>query len=825
MADHSQSGGTAVDALVGEVTPPNDADNGAAPSKPPPRKRRRVVISCLDCHKRKQKCDRQLPCANCVSRGKANTCRYETGTPLVRDQHRKGSAHSSSNSHEPSPPEHHAAHDALPIKPVDFGYSNTGAGASTLGFIKKIEGVGGSGEQPMPTVGSDAQDGEHFGSRERYKSLVRHLPARTFVEKLVAIYMKEFNWMYYGFCEAEFMEQLDQWYQLPFHLLSNAGPQGIEPTLRSFPALVFQILASALLTIPDEDDENFVSLKYAGNMTFEDLASEYSETGVAILSLLGKRQMTVSTVLAGWVRAAFLKFTGQVTEAWHQVGTSIRDAQEIGLHRDQFDPQPSANSNTEAALEAMWSAQTRRRIWYILVSWDLHTGAVLGRPTSVDFRVLRRTEPVDAPIPKDRRKTPVFPRSEQDPPTPLTRSLWAFEAMRPLRDILDLEKEGPFPKDFSRVTKLHQELLDLQERTPPYFRLENPDTQFDHLPECWWLPLVRPALPQLISFNLMALHRPYIFTRASSRHEALKASLDMLEAQRSQFRALDPQQYKTFSLFFGTFDAIVMMASIYILFPKEHPDLLADALQHFSWGVERFEAMADRNRLAAAALGVLNAIYIRLKKAMGCGFLVSRFWPPNFKCPNQGPDQCPHRYPQAPGNGTGAANTTTGSETSPDAEPSERSSSNQQHPSIPSASASASASGSSVPADQGTGTNTLSSGLTPGADMFATPDWSFPTDFDFSSLPPMYPMGDVAYNDLTGIRDDGYTTTAMTGGALAAGGQWPGTTAADGMSTMGAVAGMGGLDGQGNPEEVPWAFGGEFGNDTIWNLLNQFPPH
>ncbi len=180
----------------------------------------------------------------------------------------------------------------------------------------------------------------------------------------------------------------------------------------------------------------------------------------------------------------------------------------------------------------------------ILVGWDIHTGIVLGRPTTID-RSINPTLPVDALPPKDTSKTPVIARSEDDPPTPLTRALWAYETMAPLRDILDMEKEGPCPKNFVRVDQVHETLLMMEEHTPPYFRLENPDTRFDSYPECYWLPFVRATLPQLMSFNFMALHRPYIFTRAKSRTEALRASLAMLQAQRMHFHSLKPQQYKT----------------------------------------------------------------------------------------------------------------------------------------------------------------------------------------------------------------------------------------------------------------------------------------
>lgn len=333
---------------------------------------------------------------------------------------------------------------------------------------------------------------------------------------------------------------------MPFGLLNTGGPHALPPDLRAFPALVFQLIATALLNLPPGPDPTFDSLKYAGTMTFEDLALDYSESGVAILSLLGKRQVSLTTVVTGFLRAAFLKYSGLVTEAWHAIGSAIRDAQECGLHRDSLDPKPYS-TDAEAGLENQWEIQRRRKAWILLISWDLHTGIVLGRPTILSSDA-HYTMPVDAPIPKnykDRRTTPVAPRGENDPPTPLTRALWAYECMKPLRDILDLEKEGQCPKDFSKVDHIHQDLLDLEARTPAYFRIENPDTRYDDLPECYWVPLVRATLPQLMSFNFMALHRPYVFTRPHSRKEALKASFDMLRAQREHFASLSPQQYKT----------------------------------------------------------------------------------------------------------------------------------------------------------------------------------------------------------------------------------------------------------------------------------------
>ncbi|KAI2631626.1 hypothetical protein GGS21DRAFT_152665 [Xylaria nigripes] len=766
-------------------------------AKHAPRKRRRIVISCSECHRRKQKCDRKLPCTNCRLRNRQQSCQYESGTPIAKPGPKQPSSSST-----PSSPSNSSKHDRLLDPPTsktksapvaDFGYSANAA--STLGVLHKIETAAGTSLVP-----GDMPYEESYEMRERYKSLIRQLPARTYMEQLVDVYFREVNWQYFGIDEPLVKNLMDQWCNLPFNVLSGAGPLALDPMLRALPALLFQMMACALLYLPQGKEVSFECLKYTSNMTFDDLAIEYSEAGSAILTLLGKRQMSVITVLAGWCRASLLKFSGMVTEAWHQVGTAIRDAQGIGLHRDQMDPQPTVEDSGEEAMEKMWRAQHRRRVWLLLMGWDLHTGAVLGRPTSIDYRLVNRSFPIDVIIPNPPKRVPLVPRTENDPPTPLTRSIWSWQIMKPLREILDLEKEGPFPKDFTKVEKIHAKILDIRAHTPPPFRLENPDTRFDHLPECWWLPYARAQLPQLHAFNILALHRPYVFTRAASRNAALQASLEMLESQRQQFAALATAQHRTYTLFFGTFDAVVMVASIYILFPKEHPEFLDQTRQHFQWAVDRFEKMAQRNHLARSALGVLQAIWLRFKKSVGQGLL-------SYHC-----------------NDTARAETeaasrwlTTQSEVHASSSSASHSASNHD------ASAKSLPSFSTLPTPATEmDTSSCSQSVPPDNSALVSPEWSLPTNFNFGMIMPMYPMGDIAYNDLTG----GFGTTV--GG--------PFTALAESTSPPGNAAqppagpAMSGLDvpdlhtmSMSGQEQVPLQFGGEFGTDTIWNILNQLP--
>lgn len=247
-----------------------------------------------------------------MSRNKRDACKYDTAAPTLKAQQHGGASSGNGEDSSVTAAREHPG-DSIPTKVANFGYSATGA--STLGFLRKIEGANPS--EPLSKLAHDAgvTPADHLNMRERYKSIIRQLPARTYIDKLVDIYFHDFNWMYYGLDRDVFDKQLAEWFSLPFNLLTNGGPQALSPDMRSFPALLFQVLATALLGLPAGQDAIFDPLKYAGNMTFEDLAVDYSESGVAILSLLGKRQMSITTVLAGFVRAAFLKYVALVTES------------------------------------------------------------------------------------------------------------------------------------------------------------------------------------------------------------------------------------------------------------------------------------------------------------------------------------------------------------------------------------------------------------------------------------------------------------------------------------------------------------------------------
>lgn len=680
-----------------------DFDQSDRPSRVT-RKRRRAALSCTECRRRKRKCDGKHPCCDCKLRNKANGCHYADSPVDIKHVQEIMSPRGqiTASAYTPS-----SATDAISkrldntatLSISELGYARTGN--STADFLDRFHA---GRDELMGGPGASGWVNGNFLLWRDYKRLLEKLPARACTEKLVDFYFREINWQYYALDEGTFKQQLQTWYQLNLSAAFNS----LSPDWRAFPAMLFELVATAVLLMTPEAALASLELSDSDIVSFETMVVEYNKSATEIIRLLGKRQISLTTVIAGFLQVAFLKYFGQVTEAWHALGEVIKDAQEIGLHSTQRDPKPRSD-DAAAVLENQWYIQDRRRIWMILSGWDIHTAMVLGRPAAI-IDTLEPTLPIDAIIVQNRLANPVVPRGAHDAPTPLTRAIWAYRIMSNLRKVQALERERPFSEDFSHVDRLDQEMRQLDADIPCFFHRYNPDRTFDSIPDCYWIPRARATLPQLLSFNLIALHRPYIFTHPASRSRALGACLDMLRAQKEHFESIQENQYKTFFLFFGTFDAVVLMASIYTFFPEDHPDKILQAVQHLQWSIDRFEAMSNRNVLAKAAVDTLRTFLERLKRA----FVGARFQPSLDAALLDTGGSSMQAIPLPIDMSTSLSNTDTMSRSS------------------------------------SIGLSPLMSIKAPEFQAWGPPE----VPFDWSLIEPIYAMGDIAYNDLIGNLDD-----------------------------------------------------------------------
>lgn len=475
----------------------------------------------------------------------------------------------------------------------DLGYS----GYSSQNTIELLRATDRCSElrPSSPGLSRSNVDRLENGRTLKYRDLVRQLPPPVCVDILVQTFFSHVNWQCDVLDEQRFHAHLQAWRRVTDHDL-RAGPGALPPEARIFPALLLQICAHALL-FHDQFDERLTSLMNLQGMTFTELGKEYSDTSANILTLLGKRAITIATLQAGLLRAAFLKSSGEVVEAWHILGATIRDAQELGLNTN---PSRSSRNSSDGL-----------RIWILLHIWDTHMGVVLGRPIATDVDL----DTFIGKVTDITQRDAVFShwKSENDPPRPFDIILAGYNvAYKYFPDIHRLG-EATTPQDREVVDDIHKSVEVNMGLLPPWCRLEDPDTKFDELPQCQWLPIAREGLSSLVHLVILTLHRPYMFLHLDSCRKAVRAGLAILSAQERIFQKVGLQQCRIFNPVYASFDAMVLVAAAHLVVPGYVVDLRGESVQAIATGVERLDAIGRHNPMARSAHTVVTSLYCRLE--------------------------------------------------------------------------------------------------------------------------------------------------------------------------------------------------------------------
>lgn len=480
--------------------------------------------------------------------------------------------------HGPIPP-------ALVVVPDDF--KPLGYGDSTKGTPGVLCSLGESASLLYQSPPRDCP------APSEYVSMIRELPSQRHIDILVQDFFRNVAWHYDIVDEATFMNQLAQWRRLT-HDQFKRGPDALPTTLRSFPALLFQVLAQALLFQPAQHNETLNDLKYAVDMELSGRAVEYSDAGRRLASSFRKSEPTLTGVQAELMRACFEKTTGAVIEAWHTLGTAIRDAQELGLHLIE----PDSTTYSRSAKSS--DREMGRKVWLILHLWDAHMGIVLGRPMST------RMSPNDVALPMSSRDS----SGNQRPPQPRDVILCGYHtAYKFLQEIHDLEKV----KDWRvPVDKIYETILTNIANLPAWATVQR--SRHGEPP---WLSAALETMYTNVQFVVFALHRPFIFAEQNSRHKAFDAAMQILDSQGRLFDQTEPLQYKAFSLVFATFDAMVLVAAVHIRFPNELKEQFAATRRNLELGIQRLKSLqARKNVLANSALSIVERLYRKMLAVM-----------------------------------------------------------------------------------------------------------------------------------------------------------------------------------------------------------------
>ncbi|OAX36194.1 hypothetical protein K503DRAFT_321994 [Rhizopogon vinicolor AM-OR11-026] len=521
--------------------------------------RTRVSFSCGECHRRKQKCDRQTPCSHCIARKVPDLCKAYTpgktdqdlSVRLARLEHiieqalpqyfnSASSPYSSTDRHRRStsygPDEdNRSMTDEQDPSGGTFQsgkwYGNSASGsvapASVLEQLANVVVASSNQEQWDAShsisnvhAGPSGQHGTGNGDRK---------PALATPSMIDSVRQDSEP------SAADNLKSLVQECGVSPHkiseLLQELPPQRLSDVLidHYFSAINwtrypvseddFRAAYVSLCTNGVGANTNdarflpllFVVLAISVRLAPEHLAGDIRTRRVTSLRYYwsSRRSLLIAAaiqpdsldiVLTRLLSARFLTFDRRITECWSQLGAAVRTAQALGLHRD------AAPMGLDPA-----QLENRRRIWSYLYHADRSYALVLGRPHAIQDDYTCTLPPLN--IDDDFSPTAIRHPPPLSSPTLMTFVILRHHLASIIGRMVHHFQKVKSPSHYSDVLALDDDLLKFVSNLPPHFSLE-PDTSIDEAKP--FIPVHRFLLITEVLFVRVSLHRPYLLRRLSS---------------------------------------------------------------------------------------------------------------------------------------------------------------------------------------------------------------------------------------------------------------------------------------------------------------------
>ncbi|CEH11808.1 transcription factor [Ceraceosorus bombacis] len=596
------------------------------------RKRKRVHYSCAECHRRKHKCDRNIPCQACIDRGLADTCRpfeegdqhgdmrdrvarledlveglakaqtglakelsefrangtkptasivnaiaQQDGPPpakipkvekeppvvLVSDDEQQDPLAAGANGKagrrvrlRPPASSRDLEREELHSRSGGGGGGADGSsvnGSAYTGGLAASNGAAPSSSNDEETVGVNAleggltREGDSFygalalpsvsrgvietsirGERlelaanvplrsasvkvrrliqeggahpDIVNELMQNLPPRHESDQMLGWYFRDINNTRLPLHEHTFRQSYEELMEWQWgSLREEEGDDGARHL--PFLSFLYVILAIAKRNQPEERGSD-ADARHGALKLFHT-----ARRTMAVASAV--RADHIDVLLAALFGCRFLICLRMSAESWSLLGSAIRAAQAIGLHRD----------GTKLGLDAV-TTERRRRLWALIYYLDKTTSMLLGRPQGINDQNCDTLAPSDVDIDTLPRYGPA-PTPEAFPPppgiTPPSRppGVYAFVAIRHelaklTGRVVEHFQNLSRPRNYADVTAIDSDLQRFVDALPPAYRCEpqgGTDRSFDEL--CPWLPLHRYLINVEQLYIRITLHRPYL---------------------------------------------------------------------------------------------------------------------------------------------------------------------------------------------------------------------------------------------------------------------------------------------------------------------------
>ena len=318
------------------------------------RKRKRVITSCVECYRRKQKCDRKHPTCNVCS-AREVTCSYVDSAYVPPGPELPDNRASRRKRAEPS--------DGRP-NPTNLseqvGYSQRIESNALKALEKSLPD-----QKPLIVNMKSSRSLMLNYLKDRFSATVAFLPDQDIIGELVDVFFVEAN-THVGVLDRYFFHKAEAaWNSVNSTFLRTCKLEGLTRDTLYFPAVLFQVLAVSLqyMTI---DSKATKMLNLSDYSQLDGLSQKYTQHGMDIMKLLGRHSPNVMSVQHDLMRSLWAKNVSNGTEAWYILGDAIRQAQDIGLHLQSELPD---EEGIEKTLEDLWYDEWKRRLWVSLFNW------------------------------------------------------------------------------------------------------------------------------------------------------------------------------------------------------------------------------------------------------------------------------------------------------------------------------------------------------------------------------------------------------------------------------------------------------------------------
>ncbi|KAJ5084532.1 hypothetical protein NUU61_009111 [Penicillium alfredii] len=462
------------------------------------RRRGRKTTSCSQCHSRKQRCNRELPCSRCIQRGVPQLCRWPDRERNPGTSQEGAAATADSQGTELG--QLYIARGA----PSFFGNSYFGHQVAARMIHESAPDL------PPISLLSSKDSLQSFrndsGPFSQVWDLLGLLPRnKVTVDRLIERFLTEVNWALDVVHAETFRGQFAEFWGRKFGFDEIAGVD-----LRWL-ALLFIILAfSVLLDSPTTPSPEKRKESEEASLRF------YWAARRAIVISPSFHGESLDLVRAGLMVTRYLLYTRQIAESWLTISFAMRMAQAQGMHIDG-EKWGLSRRATEA----------RRRLWSNLYLLDKTIALALGRPYAISDHMCLIKAPdniwLDGLTDEQSSVATAKPLSD---PTPSAVTILGNGLAKIAGEIQD-RCFGLYPASYELVVEMDEKLVAWKKQLPPYFALDDLDMVLDESHA--FLPWHRLYLHSAFHFARITLHRPYLLresitNRFSLSHEACISS-------------------------------------------------------------------------------------------------------------------------------------------------------------------------------------------------------------------------------------------------------------------------------------------------------------